>query len=76
MGRKRIGTVEFLDMGYARSHVLYLHFSSLRRLALETISSPFPALENSVLHKRKNCIFRFFVGRVPLSYQNPFFLEH
>ena len=57
LGHMRIGTVDFFNMGYARPHFLPLPFSSLRRLALETISSPFPVLGNSVLNEHRKIAF-------------------
>ena len=76
-GRRRIGTVELFNMGYARQHFLPLPFSTLRRLALETISSPFPVPGNSVLNKGKKVHFCSAVmSRVHLPYPNSFSLGH
>ena len=77
LGRRRIGTVEFLKYGLCPTKFLSLPFSSLRRLALETISSPFPVLGNSVPNKRRKTAFSgVMMSRVHLFYQKSFFLEH
>ena len=57
LGRRRIGTVEFLKYGLCPTTFLPLTFSSLRRLALETIRSPFPVLGSCVLNKRRKLHF-------------------
>ena len=65
-------------MGYARPDFLPLRFSSLCWLTLETISSPFLVLRNSVLNKRKKLYFlsHVIMSRVHLSYKKSFLLEH
>ena len=62
LGGRRMGTVEFLKYGLCPNTFFAFTFYSLRRLALETISSPFPVLGNSVLMKRNKCIFECYYG--------------
>ena len=52
---------------------VFIFFSSLRRLALATISSPLPVLGNSVLIKHNQLHFSSVVmSRVHLPYQTTF----
>ena len=71
------GQWNFSHIGYVRPRFLLLPFSSLRRLALETISSPFPVLVNSVLNKRKKTTFSsVIISRGHLLFQNSFSIEY
>ena len=77
LGSKRIETMEFLKYRLFPTTFFAFTFSSLRRLALETIRSPFTVLGNSVLNKRRKLHFwSVFMSRVHLPYQNSFSLGH